>query len=111
MKYRKDAGLSNREMSYAQLMNWKILKTEEDSMAASNAFVLLASGYFPFSQTRCAVFKGKEKSVFLDKKEFTGSIYEQIENDIIFVLRNIQLKARSERMIRRESYGLPVPEI
>lgn len=46
---------------------------------ASNAFVLLTSDYFPFSKTQCAVFKGTKRDVFLDKREFTGPIYEQID--------------------------------
>ena len=66
------------------------MKNGEDSFLASNAFVLLTSDYFPFSKTQCAVFKGKERRVFLDKREFTGPIYEQIENAAAFVLRNIQ---------------------
>ena len=36
------------------------------------------SGYFPFSKTQCAVFKGTGPAVFLDKREFTGPIYTQI---------------------------------
>ena len=111
MKYRKEAGLPKREMSYTQLMNWKILKAGEDSVMASNAFALLTSDYFSFSKTQCAVFKGKERSVFLDKKEFTGPIYEQIEDAIIFVLRNIRLEAKIEGMIRKECYELPIEAI
>lgn len=92
-------------------MNWKILKAGEDSVMASNAFALLTSDYFSFSKTQCAVFKGKERSVFLDKKEFTGPIYEQIEDAIIFVLRNIRLEAKIEGMIRKECYELPIEAI
>lgn len=82
-----------------------------DSILASNAFVLLTSDYFPFSKTQCAVFKGTERTVFLDKREFTGAIYEQIESATEFVLRNIRLGARIEGLIRKENYELPVEAI
>ena len=66
------------------LENWKVLKKTSEGYLASNAFVLLTSGFFPFSKTQCAVFKGTERSVFLDKREFVGPIYEQIEDAISF---------------------------
>ena len=109
--YRERAGLPRLEVSGAQLVNWNLLKKHEDSLLASNAFVLLTSDYFPFSKTQCAVFKGAERTVFLDKREFTGPVYEQIENAVAFVLRNIRLGATIDGLIRRESYELPIEAI
>ena len=109
--YRETAGLPGHQVTRTQLINWKLLKNGEDSLLASNAFVLLTSDYFPFSKTQCAVFKGTERTVFLDKREFTGAIYEQIESATEFVLRNIRLGARIEGLIRKENYELPVEAI
>lgn len=95
----------------ANLENWKVLKKTNDGYLASNAFVLLTSDYFPFSKTQCAVFKGTDRSVFLDKREFTGPIYIQIEDAVNFVLRNIRLGARIDGLIRKESYELPIDAI
>ncbi len=111
MKYRKEAGLPNRNVTISQLVNWKLLKKDEDSVLASNAFVLLTSDYFLFSKTQCAVFKGNERTVFLDKREFTGPVYEQIEAATTFVLRNIRLGAKIEGLVRKESYELPIEAI
>lgn len=110
-KYREEAGLPRREVTAAQLINWNLIKNVEDGMLASNAFVLLTSDYFPFSKTQCAVFKGTERSVFLDKREFVGPIYEQIEEAVTFVLRNIRLGAKVEGLVRKESYELPMDAI
>ena len=93
------------------LENWKLLKETGDGYLASNAFVLLTSDYFPFSKTQCAVFKGTDRSVFLDKREYTGPLYIQIEEAVSFVLRNIRLGATIEGLIRKESYELPVDAI
>ena len=89
------------------LENWKVLRKTGDEEFASNAFVLLTSDYFPFSKTQCAVFKGKDRTVFLDKREYTGPIYEQIEEAVDFVLRNIRLGAKIKGLQREESYELP----
>ena len=40
---------------------------------------------------KAAVFKGTDRAVFLNKREFTGPIYTQIEEAVDFVLRNIRL--------------------
>ncbi len=77
----------------------------------ANAFVLMTSDYFPFSKTQCAVFKGTERTVFLDKREFSGPIYEQIADATDFVLRNIRLGSVIDGLVRRESYELPVEAI
>ncbi|MCM1121467.1 MAG: putative DNA binding domain-containing protein [Eubacterium sp.] len=111
MKYREIAGLPGRKVTSTQLVNWKLLKKAESVLLASNAFVLLVSDYFPFSKTQCAVFKGTERTVFLDKREYAGPIYEQIENATAFVLRNIRLGATIEGLIRKENYELPIEAI
>ena len=55
----------------------------------------------------CAVFKGTDRAVFLDKREFTGPIYTQIEEAVDFVLRNIRLGATIDGLVRKEKYELP----
>ena len=62
---------------------------------------------FSFSKTQCAVFKGTDRAVFLDKREFTGPIYTQIEEAVDFVLRNIRLGATIDGLVRKEKYELP----
>lgn len=87
------------------------MKKADTSLLASNAYVLLVSDYFPFSKTQCAVFKGTERTVFLDKREFIGPVYEQIEEAVAFVLRNIRLGATIEGLVRKEAYELPIEAI
>lgn len=94
-------------MQKEQLINWKILKQSEGQLLATNAYALLTSDYFPFSKTQCAVFKGRERAVFLDKREFTGPVYMQIEESVDFVLRNIRLGATIDGLVRKEQYELP----
>ena len=110
-KFRKKAGMTEYSVKKEQLINWKILKQSEGHLLATNAYVLLTSDYFPFSKTQCAVFKGTDRTVFLDKREFTGPIYEQIEEAVDFVLRNIRLGAVIDGLIRKEKYELPTEAI
>ena len=109
--FREKAGMTERSVKKEQLINWKILKQSEGQLLATNAYALLTSDYFPFSKTQCAVFKGTDRTVFLDKREYTGPIYKQIESAVDFVLRNIRLGATIDGLVRRESYELPVEAI
>ena len=105
--FREKAGMTERSVKKEQLINWKILKQSEGQLLATNAYALLTSDYFPFSKTQCAVFKGTDRAVFLDKREFTGPIYTQIEETVDFVLRNIRLGATIDGLVRKEKYELP----
>ena len=105
--FRKKAGMKEHSVKKEQLINWKILKEKEEQLLATNAYALLTSDYFPFSKTQCAVFKGTDRAVFLDKREFAGPIYSQIENAVDFVLRNIRLGAIIDGLVRKEAYELP----
>ena len=105
--FRRKAGMAEHTMKKEQLINWRILKQSEGQLLATNAYALLTSDYFPFSKTQCAVFKGTERAVFLDKREFTGPVYMQIEEAVDFVLRNIRLGATISGLVRKEQYELP----
>lgn len=105
--FREKVGMTERSVKKEQLISWKILKQSEGQLLATNAYALLTSDYFPFSKTQCAVFKGTDRAVFLDKREFTGPIYTQIEEAVDFVLRNIRLGATIDGLVRKEKYELP----
>ena len=105
--FRKRAGMAEHSVKKEQLINWKILKKSEGQLLATNVYALLTSDYFSFSKTQCAVFKGTDRTVFLDKREFMGPIYTQIEEAVDFVLRNIRLGATIDGLVRKEKYELP----
>lgn len=104
---RRDSSEKMLRVTRAQLLNWDVIRKSEEGYQASNAFALLSGRHFHYSKTQCAVFAGTERGEFLDKKEFDGPLYEQIEESYAFVLRNIRLRARVEGLIRRERYELP----
>ncbi len=106
-RFREKARMPERVVKKEQLINWKILKQSEGQLLATNAYALLTSDYFTFSKTQCAVFKGTNRALFWDKKEFTGSIYQQIEDAVEFVLKNIRLEVTIGSLVRQEKYELP----
>lgn len=100
-----------RPVTTANLENWNVIRKTSRGWQASNAFALLTSDHFQFSAIQCGVFKGKERGEFLDKREYSGPLFEQVEEALNFVLRNIRKEARTEGLYREESYELPVDAV
>jgi ATP-dependent DNA helicase RecG len=100
-----------KDVTPINLENWGILQRVEGKALATNAFVLLTSDKFRFAKIQCARFKGTERVIFIDKREFTGALYEQIEEAYQFVLKHINLGAQINGLIRKDIYELPIGSI
>ena len=100
-----------KEVTIQNLVNWGIVKEWNGTWTPTNAFVLLTQNIIPFAKVQCALFKGTERVIFLDKREFDGPLYEQIEEAYQFVLKHIYLGAEIKGLIRTEAYELPVEAI
>ena len=57
--------------------------------------------------TQCGVFKGTTKAVFVDRREYHGPLWEQIDEAFQFVLRNIHLGATIVGIYRQDVYEIP----
>jgi predicted HTH transcriptional regulator len=62
----------------------------------------------PQSAVQCARFKGKTTDVFVDRKEFNGSLFSQVEETMNFLKNNIELGGRIEGIHRKDSYAIPI---
>lgn len=70
----------------------------------SNAFAILTGNGGLHVATQCGVFKGTTKAVFVDRREYTGPFWEQIDEAFQFVLRNIHLGAAIVGIYRQDIY-------
>ena len=53
------------------------------------------------------MFKGTTKAVFVDRREYTGPLWEQIDEAFQFVLRNIHLGAAIVGIYCQDIYEIP----
>ena len=72
---------------------------------------MLTGGKFDYAKIQCARFKGKDRSVFIDRKEYAGALYEQIENAYNFVLNYIEMRAEIKGLVREDKYEIPVSAV
>ena len=75
--------------------------------AIANAFAILTGNGGLHVTTQCGVFKGTTKAVFVDRREYPGPLWEQIEEAFQFVLRNIHLGAAFVGIYRQDIYEIP----
>ncbi len=98
---------SHKSVKTENLIGWGLLKQDGKKLFPSVAYRLLAENDFHFARIQCGVFKGTDKVFFIDRKEFDGSIYEQIENTYNFVLQHLNLGAKIEGLYRKDILEIP----
>ena len=106
-----DGKVKVKDVTIQNLENWGIVKRVENTLVPTVAFDLLTTNSNRFAKVQCALFKGITRSVFIDKREFEGSLYSQIEEAYQFILKHINLGAEIDGIIRRDIYELPVKAI
>ena len=90
------------------LLSWGLLAEAEDgSVRPTNGYVYLLGKDEFLSQIQCGMFKGKTRTVFVDKREYSGPLWKQIDDAFQFVLRNIRLGTRLEGIYWKDIYELP----
>lgn len=98
---------SIKDVGRQQLRSWGILIERDGKDYPSNAFAILTGCGGLHVATQCGVFKGTTKEVFVDRREYDGPLWEQIEEAYQFVLRNIHLGAIFEGVYRQDVYEIP----
>ena len=93
------------------LITWGILKEENGVVRPTYAYYYLRGLDGVMSQIQCAVFKGNTRGIFVDKREYGGNLWDQVEQAYQFVLRNIHLGARIKGIHRQDVYELPPESI
>ena len=98
---------SVKDVGRQQLRSWGILTERDGKDYPSNAFAILTGNGGLHVATQCGVFKGTTKEVFVDRREYDGPLWEQIDEAYQFVLRNIHLGATFEGIYRQDVYEIP----
>ena len=77
----------------------------------TNGFALLTGNEIIPTKVQCGVFKGENRAIFVDRREFTGPIQSQIEEAYRYVLSKINLGAEIEGLYRQDMYEMPMGSI
>jgi len=95
------------------LLGWKVLEEKNGRIFPTNAYILLSGkeNWEVSRKIQCGVFKGETRSIFVDKKEFEGSIIMQLEKSYQYVLEKINLGSDIVGIYRVDKYEIPPKSI
>ena len=93
------------------LISWGVLKEEGGKVYPTNAYALLTGRMVGQPVIQCGVFKGTNRAHFVDRREFEGSIQEQMDAAYQYVLEKINMGMTIKGMYRQDVYELPTDSI
>ena len=94
-----------------QLEAWGVISKVRDRWVASNAYALLTGDPAFSIRLKCGLFKGDDKDVFLDRRDFTGSVPELIDVGLDYILAKINMGCYFQGAYRHDRYELPPDEM
>lgn len=100
-----------KDVTVNQLKSWGIVLERDGKYVPTNAFALLTGNDILPTATQCGMFKGTTKANFIDRREYSGPIQNQVEEALQFVLRNIHMGAEFSGLSRQDIYEIPVESI
>ena len=102
-----------RKVTRNTLLSWKVLEEKNGRIFPTNAYILLSGkeNWEVSRKIQCGVFKGETRSIFVDKKEFEGSIIMQLEKVYQYVLEKINLGSDIVGIYRVDKYEIPPKSI
>ena len=102
---------SVREVTRNVLLTWGVLKEDNGKIFPTNAYALLTGKTKNQPVIQCAVFKGKTRAYFVDRREFAGPIQKQVDAAFQYVLEKINMGMQIKGIYRQDVYELPIDSV
>ena len=96
-----------KPVTVRQLVKWGVLIQRARENVPSNAYALLTGDDRLATTVKCALFKGADRAVFLDRHPIDGSVIDQVNESFKWVLSKLNLSARFDGLKRVDVYEIP----
>lgn len=100
-----------KPLTTEKLEDFGLLTRRERRLYPTNGYQLLLGKGPYYARIQCALFKGLERDIFIDRKEFQGPLHEQITDAYQFVLKHLSLGAEISGLYRRDIYEIPAAAV
>jgi len=95
-----------KPLNQEKLKNLKLIAEEQGIVWPTYGLMILL-GLLPHVSSKCARFKGTDMSVFLDRKEYSGDLFTQLEQAEAFIKNHIHLHGEIKGLQRTDTYEIP----
>ena len=96
-----------KDLKQSDLINLKLITEENNQLFPTNGLLILL-GIFENVTIKCAVFKGNDMSVFVDRKEYKGDLFSQINATESFIINYLKLSSTFSGMQRVDTLEIPI---
>ncbi len=100
----------NKLLDKTVMKNLKLILEENGTLYPSNGLLILL-GKFEHVRIKCSRFKGTTMDVFLDRKEYDGDLFIQLEKAESFIKNHISLRSKIKGLQREDQYEIPLEAI
>ncbi|MBN2652157.1 MAG: hypothetical protein JXR63_07230 [Spirochaetales bacterium] len=95
-----------KELTKEKLLLLKLIKEENNKIYPTNGLLILL-GMTENAVAMCSRFKGKNMNIFIDKKEYSGNLFTQLENIEGFIQNHTNLRGEIIGLQRIDTYEIP----
>lgn len=99
-----------KELTTTKLKNLELIKEHNGILRPTNGLLILL-GKFEQCNVKCSKFKGTTMTEFLDRAEYTGDIFSQLDNSIRFIKKHINFGSKIDGLQRTDRYEIPLVAI
>lgn len=103
--------LAVKDVTPNVLRSWGVLTEHEGKIVPTNAFALLTGRMMFQPVVQCGIFKGTTRGYFVDRREFGGSVQDQMEAAYQYVREKINRGMRLVGVYRQDVYELPMASV
>ncbi len=104
---RKNFKENGKDFSEEKLINLGLIKKEGNDLKVTRGLGIIL-GIYENTNINCARFKGRTMDIFLDKKEFTGDIFDKIEKIQLFLANHLNINSKFEKFKRKDILEIPM---
>lgn len=101
---------AGKAFNQSVMKNLKLVIEENGILYPSNGLLILL-GAFEHVRMKCSRFKGSTMDMFLDRKEYDGDIFLQLESTEKFIKNHISLSSEIKGLQREDQYEIPLEAI
>lgn len=106
-------GQDIRPIKLQTLISWGVVSQNGDKIFPTHAFYLLRGDHpiFKTASILCARFPSNDRSTFLDRKAFNGSLFEQFHHAFDWIQGILQMRSAIIGKSRTDFFELPLEAI
>lgn len=97
---------AGKTLDQDKLKNLKLIRQEQGQYFPTWGLMVLL-GALPHVVIKCARFKGTDMSLFLDRKEYDGDLFTQLEQAEAFIKNHLHLRGEIKGLQRTDTFELP----